>query len=85
MEQELKQLKVYTDCVAFWQSMGIKREDNLIALATIDLLSAFGDNCLESYKVPYYIARGKALVVELASPRYDVNRGRAGWLNEYGF
>lgn len=85
MEKELKQLKIYTDCVAFWQSMGIKREDNLIALATLDLLNAFGDNCLESYKVPYYIERGKALVAELSSSRYDVNRGRAGWLNEYRF
>lgn len=80
-----KQLALYEECVAFWQRMGVEKEDNLIALACLDVLNAFQDNTLPSYKIPYYIERGRALVEEINNPKYNENRGREGFLKDGGF
>lgn len=61
--------------------MGIKKDDHLIALSSLDVLNAFKDATLECYRTPYYINLAKALVKELSNPKYDNNRGRNGWLN----
>lgn len=76
-----KQQTLYIDCVNFWMRMGIKKEDNLIALSSLDVLNAFKEATLECYKTPYYINKARALVEELSKPKYDNNRGRNGWLN----
>ena len=80
-----KQLKLYEDCIAFWQRMGIKREDNLIALASLDVYNAYKEQSNECYKEPFYIEKGKELTKELRDTKYDKNRGRIGWLNNYNF
>lgn len=80
-----KQLKLYEDCILFWQRMGIKREDNLIALASLDVYNAYQEQSNECYKEPFYIEKGKELVKELRDTKYDKNRGRIGWLNNYNF
>lgn len=80
-----KQSVLYEECVAFWQRMGVEKEDNLIALACMDVLSAFQDKTRPSYKIPYYIERGRVLVEEMKNPKYNVNRGRNGFLKGGGF
>lgn len=80
-----KQSVLYEGCVAFWQRMGVEKEDNLIALACMDVLNAFQDKTQPSYKIPYYIERGKALVEEMKKPKYNENRGRNGFLKGGGF
>lgn len=79
------QFGLYEGCVAFWQRMGVEKEDNLIALACLDVLNAYQDNTLPSYKIPYYIERGRLLVEEINNPKYDYNRGREGFLKGGGF
>ncbi len=81
----MKQLKLYEDCISFWQRMGIKKEDNLIALSSLDVLNAFQDKTNVSYKIPYYIERGKKLIKELSLSKYDNNRGRENWLLNFNF
>lgn len=80
-----KQSVLYEECIAFWQRMGVEKEDNLIALACLDVLNAFQDETLWSYKMPYYIKRGRALVEEMKKPKYNENRGRNGFLKGGGF
>lgn len=80
-----KQSVLYEGSVAFWQRMGVEKEDNLIALACLDVLNAFQDETLRSYKMPYYIKRGRALVEEMKKPKYNENRGRNGFLKGGGF
>jgi hypothetical protein len=65
--------------------MGVEKEDNLIALASLDVLNAFQDETLRSYKMPYYIKRGKALVEKIKNPKYNKNRGHDGFLKGGGF
>lgn len=76
---------LYEDCIAFWQRMGVKKEDNLIALACLDVLNTYKDKTLSTYTTPYYIERGKALVEEIKKPKYNENRGRNGFLKGGGF
>lgn len=78
----MKQSKLYKECISFWQRMGIKKEDNLIALSSLD---AFQDKTNASYKIPYYIERGKKLIKELSLSKYDNNRGRENWLLNFNF
>lgn len=80
-----KQLELYKSCVAFWQRMGVEKEDNLIALACLDVLNAYQDNTRPSYRIPYYIERGKALVEKIKNPKYNKNRGHDGFLEGGGF
>lgn len=80
-----KQLKLYEDCIAFWQRMGVKKEDNLMALACLDVYNAYKEQSNGCYKEPFYIEKGKELVKELRDTKYDKNRGRIGWLNNYNF
>ena len=80
-----KQLVFYEDCVAFWQRMGVEKEDNLIALACMDVITAFQDKTLPFYKIPYYIERGRVLVEEIKNPKYNKNRGCSGFLKGGGF
>lgn len=80
-----KQLELYKSCVAFWQRMGVEKEDNLIALACLDVLNAYQDNTRPSYRIPYYIERGKALVEKIKNPKYNKNRGHDGFLKGGGF
>lgn len=80
-----RQLVLYEDCIAFWQSMGIQKEDNLIALSSLDVMNVFKENTLSSYKIPFYIERGRELVRELIKPKYNKNHGLAGFLKGRGF
>lgn len=80
-----KQLKLYEDCILFWQRMGIKQEDNLIALACLDVYNAYKEESKDCYKEPFYIEKGRLLALELSKHQYDINRGHVGWLNNYNF
>lgn len=80
-----RQSVLYECSVAFWQRMGVEKEDNLIALACLDVLNAFQDKTLRSYKMPYYIKRGRVLVEEIKNPKYNKNRGHDGFLKGGGF
>lgn len=80
-----KQSVLYEGSVAFWQRMGVEKEDNLIALACLDVLNAYQDNTIPSYRIPYYIERGKALVEKIKNPKYNKNRVHDGFLKGGGF
>ena len=80
-----KQLALYKGSVAFWQRMGVEKEDNLIVLACLDVLNAFKDDTRFAYKNLYYIERGRALVEEIKNPKYNKNRGHDGFLEGGGF
>jgi hypothetical protein len=36
----IKAETLFYDCVEFWQRMGVKKEDNIVALATYDVVCA---------------------------------------------
>ena len=80
-----KQSVLYEGSVAFWQRLGVEKEDNLIALACLDVLNAYQDNTIPSYRIPYYIERGKALVEKIKNPKYNKNRVHDGFLKGGGF
>lgn len=81
----MTQNELYYDCVKFWGRMGVKKEDNLIALAMYDVMNAFKEKTFEQFRTPTYIDKGKELIKELQNIKYDNNRGIDGWLNNYEF
>lgn len=38
--------------------MGVKKEDNLMALASLDVYNAYKEQSNECYKEPFYIEKG---------------------------
>lgn len=79
----MKALALYEDCIQFWQRMGVKREDNLIALASLDVVNSKVEG-YQAYNAPYYIQRAKSICAQLRDKKYDPNRGRDGWLTNSG-
>ena len=71
--------KLFQDCVRFWEECGIAREDNIIAMAALDVVNAKVDGW-EMYNVSHYIERARAICRELSDKKYDSGRGKSGWL-----
>lgn len=81
----MTQNELYYDCVKFWERMGVKKEDNMIALSMCDVMNAFKEKTFEQFRTPTYIDKGRELIKELQNTKYDNNRGMDGWLNNYEF
>lgn len=81
----MNQQQIYFDSVRFWGRMGVKKTENRIALAMCDVLNAFKERTCKSFQEPHYIEIGKELIKELQSKKYDNNRGKVGWLEEFDF
>ena len=81
----MTQNELYYDCVKFWGRMGVKKEDNIIALAMCDVMNAFKEETSEQFRIPTYIDKGKELVKDLQNMKYDNSRGVDGLLNNYEF
>lgn len=77
----MEQNQIYYDSITFWARMGVQNEDNLIALATIDVLNIYKDG---ARVIPYYVELGNRLLAKIASPIYE-NRGKDGFLDGKGF
>lgn len=78
-----KAMTLYEDCVAFWMRMGVKKEDNIMALSMYDVIHAKPEGW-EGYDISYYTERAKELHKILCREEYNENRGKNGWLNDKG-
>ena len=81
---EARDIRLFYDCCNFWQRMGVKKEDNVIAFALADLiLLCKKDFMLDSwnsyYKEVYEVCKKEAM-----NPKYNENRGQNNFLSESG-
>ena len=64
----------YDNC-RFWHSMGVQKEDNVIALALADMNLA----CRIPYRIDdwksYYKEIYERIIIEIKNPKYDERRG----------
>lgn len=77
----IKAETLFYDCVEFWQRMGVKKEDNIVALATYDVVCAKVWGWREYYFENYF-KLAKKIHEKLKTRDFDKNRGRSGWLKE---
>lgn len=74
---------LYKECIAFWQRMGMQKEDNIMAMSMLDVVNSNVAGCA-AYNIEYYIERAKNLVRKLNQKEFDLNRGKNGWLKNTG-
>ena len=79
----------YHQCVEFWKRMGVRQEDNLIALALLDIKNSFHEKVYEEYLRQaewntYYCEVADKAIDEIKQDKYNHNRGRNGFLSESG-
>ena len=79
-----RDIHLFYDCCKFWQQMGVKKEDNIIAFALADLIIICKKDFMlneweDYYKEVYKKAHGEAM-----NPIYNENRGQMGFLSNSG-
>lgn len=79
----------YNDCVDFWKRMGVKRDDNLIALGLLDIKCSFPESVCEDYLIQsgwydYFSEVADKALTEIKKERYNEHRGKNGFLSESG-
>ena len=79
----------YNDCVDFWKRMGVKRDDNLIALGLLDIKCSFPESVCEDYLIQsgwydYFSEVADKALAEIKKERYNEHRGKNGFLSESG-
>lgn len=79
-----KETALFYDCCGFWQRMGIKKEDNIIAMSLADLiLVCKKDFMLDMWESHYKEVYEKCLE-EIKKPIYNENRGHNDFLANSG-
>lgn len=75
---------LFRDCCAFWQRMGVQKEDNIIALSLADLIIV----CKKDYRLnewnAYYKEVAEKAIKEAKKPVYNERRGLEGFLLQSG-
>lgn len=80
----MKVEKLFQDCCEFWQRMGVKKEDNIIALAIADVCCALSKTYMEREWKMHYEKVFLNAIDEMKKPIYNLNRGKMGFLKESG-
>ena len=75
---------IYTDCIDFWMRMGVRKEDNLMALALADLNILTGVEYEREIWEAYYCERFEQVRKVIMQPQFNENRGREGFLANSG-
>lgn len=78
-----RDIRLFYDCCDFWQRMGVKNEDNIIAFALADLIICKKDFMLNEWE-DYYKEVYKKAHKEAMKPIYNENRGQMGFLSNSG-
>ena len=79
----------YHQCVEFWKRMGVQQEDNLIALALLDIKNSFHEKAYEEYLRQaewntHYCEVADKAIDEINKDKYNERRGMDGFLSESG-
>ena len=75
---------IYQDCIQFWMRMGVRKEDNLMALALADINLVCGVPYETEIWDAYYHKRFKDAHAIIMQPQFDENRGHNGFLANSG-
>lgn len=75
---------IYQDCIQFWMRMGVRKEDNLIALALADVNNLCGVPYEQEIWDAYYRERFEKVRTVIMQSQFDENRGRDGFLTQSG-
>lgn len=75
---------VYQDCIQFWMRMGVKKEDNLMALALADINLVCGAEYEKEIWDAYYHERFNRISAYIKQPEFNENRGQKGFLANSG-
>ena len=73
---------LFKDCAHFWRRMGVKKEDNIIALSIADVRFANKNKYMEREWKMYYEKVYRNAIIEMRKPIYDLNRGKEGFLKD---
>lgn len=89
MSKQIDLSAFYNDCVDFWKRMGVKRDDNLIALGLLDIKCSFPESVCEDYLIQsgwydYFSEVADKALAEIKKERYNEHRGKNGFLSESG-
>ena len=79
-----RDIHLFYDCCNFWQRMGVKKEDNIIAFALADLIIICKKDFMLNEWVDYYKEVYKKAHEEAMKPIYNENRGHEGFLANSG-
>lgn len=80
----MKAKRLYFDCCAFWNRMGVQKEDNIIALALADLqFCGKKDFMIEAWE-SHYKGVAEQAIAEIIQPKYNERRGEEGFLSDSG-
>lgn len=79
-----RDIHLFYDCCDFWQRMGVKNEDNIIAFALADLIITCKKEFMLNEWEDYYKEVYKKAYEEAMKPIYNENRGQMGFLSNSG-
>lgn len=75
---------LFYDCCNFWERMGLKKEDNIIAMSLADLILVCKKDFMTSEWESHYKAVYEKCREEIMKPVYNAERGRNGFLANSG-
>ena len=79
-----RDIHLFYDCCDFWQRMGVKNEDNIIAFALADLIITCKKEFMLNEWEDYYRDVYEKAHKEAMKPIYNENRGQMGFLSNSG-
>lgn len=79
-----RDIHLFYDCCNFWQRMGVKKEDNIIAFALADLIIICKKDFMLNEWEDYYKEVYKKAHEEAMKPIYNENRGHNDFLANSG-
>ena len=79
-----KDTALFYDCCNFWERMGLKKEDNIIAMSLADLILVCKKDFMTSEWESHYKAVYEKCIKEIMTPVYNTWRGRNGFLANSG-
>ena len=79
-----RDIHLFYDCCRFWERMGVKKEDNIIAFALADLIVICKKDFMLNEGEDYYKEVYEKAHKEAMKPIYNENRGQMGFLSNSG-
>lgn len=79
-----RDIHLFYDCCNFWQRMGVKKEDNIIAFALADLIIICKKDFMLNEWEDYYKEVYNKAHQEAMKPIYNENRGHNDFLANSG-
>lgn len=79
-----RDIHLFYDCCRFWERMGVKKEDNIIAFALSDLIKVCKKEFMLKEWNEYYERVYQKAYAEAMKPIYNENRWQIGFLSNSG-